>query len=305
MADDITFFSKKDIECPVCNTGFKREELLTGRGRLSAGELTNELRRTYIPTKKAGKEINPLLYPVTVCPTCLYAADDFDFLSLPPKAVQNIKNYKDVRANYLIKIFSRIPAYRERRDLIAGTASYILSISSYPFFDKKKFSPSIKIGIAYLRSAWLFSDLYKTTNDAKYQDLMQAFYIKAMEYYDLAIINQSKAMEPMENIKSLGPDTDRNFGYDGVLYVNAVLKFKNSHLIEDPYEKLKAYEDIKRGLSKVFGIGKKAKDRPEVLLNFAKEIYEKVGEENENLQSSLNDIEVHNHPENQDGAGKA
>ncbi len=291
MAEDITFYSKNDIECPVCNTTFKREELLTGRGRLSAGDLTNELRRTYIPTQKFGA-VNPLLYPMTVCPTCLYAVDDFDFLSIPSKAVQNIKNFKDVRASYLVKIFGRMPSFRENRDLVSGISSYILSISCYPFFDKKKFSPSIKIGIYSLRTAWLFEDLFKETKDNKYQDLSQMFHLKALEFYDYAIANQSKAAEPMENIRSLGPDTDKNFGYDGVLYVNAILKFKNSHLIEDPYQKLKVYDDVKRILSKVFGIGKKAKDKPEVLLNFAKEIYEKIGEETEMLQNSLQNIET-------------
>ncbi len=303
MAEEITFFSKNDIECPLCSTTFKREELLTGRGRLSAGELTNELRRTYLPTKKFGK-INPLLYPVTVCPNCLFAAEDNDFLNISPKGIQSLNNYKDVRAGYLIKIFGKLPSYKENRDLIGGISSYILAISSYPFFDKKKFSPTIKIGIYYLRASWLFTDLYQQTNDTKYQELSQLFCKKALDFYELAILNQSKAIEPMENVRSLGPDSDKNFGYDGVLYVSAVLKFKNSHLIEDPYEKLKTYEDIKRILSKVFGIGKKAKDKPEVLLNFAKDIYEKIGEETEMLQNSLKNIESVNGGASQDGAGK-
>jgi hypothetical protein len=304
MAEEITFFSKIDVKCPVCGTAFKREELLTGRGRLSAGDLTNELRRTYLPTKKFGK-INPLLYPITVCPTCFYAADDSDFTNLPSKAVQNVKNYKPVRASYLIKIFGKLPSYRGKRDVVGGISSYILAISSYPFFDKKKFSPSIKIGISYLRASWLFSDLFQQTSDTKYQELSRAFSVKAMEFYELAILNQSKAIEPMENIRSLGPDTDKDFGYDGVLYVSAVLKFKNSHLIEDPYKKLKTYEDIKKILSKVFGIGKKAKEKPEVLLLFAKDIYEKIGEETDMLQNSLKSIEIPNNGSGQGGVGKA
>jgi len=304
MAEEITFFSKIDVKCPVCGTTFKREELLTGRGRLSAGDLTNELRRTYLPTKKFGK-INPLLYPITVCPTCLYAADDSDFTNLPFKAVQNVKNYKPVRASYLIKIFGKLPAYRGKRDVVGGISSYILAISSYPFFDKKKFSPSIKIGISYLRASWLFSDLFQQTSDAKYQELSRAFSVKAMEFYEIAILNQSKAVEPMENIRALGPDTDKDFGYDGVLYVSAVLKFKNSHLIEDPYKKLKSYEEIKKILSKVFGIGKKAKEKPEVLLLFAKDIYEKIGEETDMLQNSLKNIEIPNNGSGQGGVGKA
>ncbi len=155
MAEDITYYSKNDIECPICETGFKREEMLTGRGRLNAGDLTDELRRKYIPTQKYGK-VSPLIYPVTVCPNCLYAADDYDFLSIPQKAKQNIENYKVVRAEYLIKIFGKIPKFSEKRDIVSGAASYILALSCYPFFDKKKFSPTIKIGIYSLRSGMAY-----------------------------------------------------------------------------------------------------------------------------------------------------
>lgn len=290
MAEEITFYSKNDTECPVCGTAFKREEMLTGRGRLSAGELTNELRRNYLPTQKYGT-VFPLIYPITVCPNCLYAADDYDFLSLPQKAIQNINNFKEIRAQYLIKIFDKIPKFVEKRDLISGTASYILAISCYSFFDKKKFSPTIKIGICSLRAAWLMSDIFQQTNDQKYQELSELFYKKASEFYDLALNNQTKAIESLDGAKNLGPDTDKNFGYDGLLYVDAILKYRTAHYVEDPYDKLQIYEDVKRVLSKVFGIGKKAKDKPEVLLNFAKIIYEKMGEEMETLQMSLGEME--------------
>jgi uncharacterized protein (DUF2225 family) len=289
MADDITFYSKNDTVCPACNSKFKREELMTGRGRLSAGELTNELRRTYIPTQKYGT-INPLIYPVTVCPSCLYAADDYDFLSIQQKGIQNIAKFKEVRALYLIKIFDKVPDFNEKRNLISGTASYILALSCYPFFDKKRFSPTIKTGLCSLRAAWLMIDLFNETKDPKYQELSQIFYKKASEFYDLALSNQSKAVESLDGAKNLGPDTDKNYGYDGLLYINAVLKYKNAHIIEDPIEKLKLFQEVKRTISKVFGMGKKAKNKPEVLLSFSKEIYDKLGEEIETLETSLGQI---------------
>ena len=37
-----TFFSKNPIMCPVCDTSFYKEDLLSGGGRLIAGELTDE-----------------------------------------------------------------------------------------------------------------------------------------------------------------------------------------------------------------------------------------------------------------------
>jgi uncharacterized protein (DUF2225 family) len=286
MPEEVSFYSKNDIECPVCKTAFKREELLTGRGRQNAGDLTNELRRTYLPTQKFGT-VTPLIYPMTVCPNCLFAADDFDFMSLRPKAIPNITNFKTVRATYMMKVFDKVPDFSERRNFTTGTASYILAISCYPFFDKKKFSPTIKIAIYSLRTAWLLTDLFAETKDPRYQDLSRLFYNKSSEFYDTALINQSKAVEPLDGCKNLGPDTDKNYGYDGLLYVNALLKFKNAHLVEDPYEKLKLYEEVKRNISKVFGMGKKAKNKPEVLLAFAKEIYDKLADEISGLRTSL------------------
>ncbi|MGC8765134.1 MAG: DUF2225 domain-containing protein [Brevinematia bacterium] len=288
MPEDATFFSKDDVECPICRTLFKREELRMGGGRLNAGELTNELRRKYIPTQKYGK-VNPLLYPLTVCPNCLYAADDYDFLSVPQKAIDRIMQYKDIRAEYLLRIFGKIPDFTAKRDIISGISSYILAMNCYPFFDKKNFSPTIKIGIYSLRSAWLFNDLFEETKNQDYSELSMIFYRKAAEFYDTAITNQTRAIEPLDGAKNLGPDTDKNYGYDGVLYINSVLKYKTLLFIEDPYEKVKKLEEIKRILSKVFGIGKKTKNKPEVLLNFAKEIYERVTEDFENLKNFLSE----------------
>ena len=51
---------------------FLREELLSGSGRLLAGELTDELRRTYIPSQKYGA-VYPLIYSIGVCPQCFLA----------------------------------------------------------------------------------------------------------------------------------------------------------------------------------------------------------------------------------------
>ena len=50
----VTFFSKNPIECPLCNTKFYKEDLLSGRGRLIAGDLSDELRRFYEPSQKYG-----------------------------------------------------------------------------------------------------------------------------------------------------------------------------------------------------------------------------------------------------------
>ena len=65
----ITYYTKQSVICPVCKKPFPREELLSGGGRLIAGGLTDELRRTYEPSAKYGT-IYPLIYSVGVCSNC-------------------------------------------------------------------------------------------------------------------------------------------------------------------------------------------------------------------------------------------
>ena len=62
----LTFFEKKQTVCPVCDAKFYREDLLSGGGRLIAGDLTPELRRLYEPSKKYG-EVHPLMPCVLLC----------------------------------------------------------------------------------------------------------------------------------------------------------------------------------------------------------------------------------------------
>jgi uncharacterized protein (DUF2225 family) len=78
----VSYMSKEDLNCPVCGMVFKREELLSGSGRLIAGSLTDELHRLYEPSARYG-EVFPLIYQATVCPRCWFAAMDKDFVDFP------------------------------------------------------------------------------------------------------------------------------------------------------------------------------------------------------------------------------
>ena len=51
----ISFYAKEKMLCPVCKKSFAREEMLSGGGRMIAGDLTDELHRQYEPSAKYGK----------------------------------------------------------------------------------------------------------------------------------------------------------------------------------------------------------------------------------------------------------
>ena len=107
MAEDkskVSFLSKTSTICPVCTTKFRKEELLSGGGRMNAGKLTDELHRLFIATHKYGS-VYPLLYPVAVCPTCLYSTYLSDFTEISPEAVTKLKNEKALRIKEAKNLF--------------------------------------------------------------------------------------------------------------------------------------------------------------------------------------------------------
>ncbi|MGC8964112.1 MAG: DUF2225 domain-containing protein [Brevinematia bacterium] len=283
---DISFFTKDPIECPVCGYKFRREEMLTGSGRLNAGPLTEELRRLYIPTQKWGK-VNPLIYPVTVCPNCFYSAFKEDFINkyLTEDDIKKIDKYREVRQEYAIAVGGKID-FEKQRDLKHGLISYILAISSYSFLSKK-LAPSFKKGLAFLRAAWLSGDLFDETKDHRYAKMQLIFYKRALEFYSLFIENQSKGEESIDNVKFFGPDTDKDFGFDGVLYIYAVLKYKLLFMETDPQKKLDIISECKRYIAKFVGIGKKSVNKPSDVLEMGRDLYDRMSKDEEDLKKEL------------------
>jgi len=186
---DLTFFSKTPLSCPVCETRFYREELRTGRGRLNAGELTKELRRTYLPSQKYG-EVFPLIYPVTVCPGCYYATYHPDFLELPEESLEPIRAAEHNRINDVQRLFEGVDFTSPRR-LQEGCSSYYLAATCYEHFDRAV-SPVFKQGLSSLRAAWLCNDLHRKRPNDNFDYLAQVFYRKARFFYTYAVELEQK-----------------------------------------------------------------------------------------------------------------
>ncbi len=271
----ITFWSKKDVECPVCGSSFKKEELLTGRGRLIAGELTDELRRLYEPSQKYG-DVCPLNYPVTVCPSCLYAAYGQDFDHVPESAAEILKSETDTRKNSLNRILPDVD-FTNNRGLKEGAASYFLAISCYEHFPHDH-SPTMKCGISALRAAWIFTDLHRRYPNDNYDYLSKIFYHKAQFFYSLAVEYEQDATESLAEVQHLGPDLDKNYAHDGVFYLSGLLEYRYGS--KDDFEiRKKRLEFAKRAVARLFGMGKASKDKPSALLEHAKDLYEKMSSE--------------------------
>jgi uncharacterized protein (DUF2225 family) len=271
----ISFQSKEEYICPICGTNFRREELLSGSGRLIAGELTDELHRLYEPSVKYG-EVYPLAYQATVCPECWFAAMDKDFLGLPKSAFEYIMGDREKRMHDVGIIFPSVD-FNEPRSLMSGAASLYLVVRCYDFYPKD-FSPTIKQAIAALRAGWLLEDLDKKLPGQHYDWLTQLFKKKAQFLYNEAIRREQSGKENLSGLKIFGPDTDKNYAYEGALYLSALLKVRYGPSV-DQAQRAQSLEEAKRTIAKIFGLGKSSKAKPGPLLEHARALYDSINKE--------------------------
>ena len=82
----------------------------------------------------------------------------------------------------------------------------------------------------------------------------------------------------MSGIKNFGPDTDKNYSYEGMLYICAYLRFKygTSHNAD---ERRLSLEDARRTIAKLFGLGKSSKSKPGAFLDLARKTYNEINQE--------------------------
>jgi uncharacterized protein (DUF2225 family) len=270
----ISFFVKNTTICPVCGETFRREELLSGSGRLIAGELTDELHRLY-ETSKYG-DLYPLAYPAMVCPQCWFAAMEQDFTKLPKEAINKAQADENQRKKSVRMIFPDVDFY-ENRNLTSGAASQFLVCYCYDYFPAE-FSPTIKQGLAALRAGWLFDHMNSAYPGQHYDWLAELFKKKACFFYSEALSKESTGKETLSGLTMFGPDTDKNYGYEGMLYLCGVLEYKYGSQ-KDPRQRYEALSDSKRTIAKIFGIGKSSKNKPGPLLERGKELYTLLGKE--------------------------
>ena len=271
----ISFMSKDETVCPVCGAEFRREELLSGSGRLIAGVLTDELHRCYEPSVKYG-DVYPLAYQATVCPECWYASMDRDFAAINEDGKEKAFDDRDQRIAETELIFPQID-FTLNRDLVLGAASQYLVLRCYDYFTPD-FSPTVKQAMAAIRTGWLLDEMNVKFPDQHYDWLAMLFKKKAMFCYNEAVRLETTGKETLSGITNFGPDTDKNYMYEGALYLSALLRFKYAHL-GNSARRNPLLQESKRTIAKIFGVGKSSKAKPGPLLEHAKNLYESMSKE--------------------------
>ena len=166
-----------------------------------AGKLTAELRRLYEPSKKFG-EIHPLIYPVTVCPRCYYAAWKEDFSKIPDNAPPQVDT--DQRIHWVKSAIDAELDFTRQRGLNEGLASYILCIMCYDYH-AEEVSPILKQGISALRAAWLAMDIHEKQPGMNYAYLAKMLYRKARFFYRTAVDYESNGKQSIGGCPNPGP----------------------------------------------------------------------------------------------------
>ncbi len=285
----MSYWSKTKCHCPICRMDFEKEEMLSGSGRTNAGDLTDELHRLYIPTAKYG-EVYPLIYAVGACPKCHLALfwQDFETIKDDKRSITALRSDEFLRKEKVENIFPHYNLRRERT-LLDGAAMYYLAILCYEKIDLA-FSPTIKRAILSVRLAWICNHINEKVPSYNYDFVAKNFYKKALFFYEQTLANESSGVETIGGLNSFGPDTDYNYGYNGIIYMNGILEYKYGQR-EDMALRFKKFGSCKRAIARIFGIGKKSKEKPGPLLNVARELYERLNKELKDANSIEAEIE--------------
>ncbi|MBQ0051535.1 MAG: DUF2225 domain-containing protein [Treponema sp.] len=272
----ISYWSKTKCTCPCCRRDFEKEEMLTGGGRMNAGDLTDELHRNFIPSERFGA-VFPLIYSVGACPRCHVAFFWKDFELIKDQAtLEALRDDEENRKKQVSTIFPHYDLSRERT-LLDGAAMYYLALLSYEKVDLG-YAPTFKRAMISLRLAWICNDLNTKIPGYNFDYPAKVFYSKAGFFYEQTLINETSRVETIAKVANFGPDIDKNYGYDGVIYLSGLLEYKYGQRADMPmrYKKL---DENKRAIARIFGLGKSSKAKPGPLLENARALYDKLTEE--------------------------
>lgn len=269
----ISYWSKTKCTCPCCRRDFEKEEMLTGGGRMNAGELTDELHRIYLPSEKYGP-VYPLIYAVGACPRCHAAFfwKDFEIIK-DSESIDALRLDENSRKQKVETIFPHYDLSRDRT-LLDGAAMYYLALLSYEKVDLS-YAPTFKRAMLSLRLAWLCNDLNKAAPGFNFDYPAQVFYRKANFFYEQTLLNETGRIETIASVSNFGPDIDKNYGYDGVIYLTGLLEYKYGQK-EDMLLRYKKLDSNKRAIARIFGLGKSSKEKPGPLLENARNLYDSL-----------------------------
>ncbi|BBM89908.1 hypothetical protein COTS27_01625 [Spirochaetota bacterium] len=267
-----SFFHNDPITCPVCSHKFKREVMRFGHGRLITTDTDDELKQNYKFSKKFGA-IYPYIYNVLVCPECWFATLVEDFSKKDFYDYANLKTDTRFRIRKARELFPQAE-FDVNRTLETGLLGYFLAMICYTYCNDSNFAHGKK-SIAAIRASWCAGELHHLHPESSYDILKQYFrytsYLESSNH--LATLYADKSKQRI-SIELYGPDVNKDMGFDGFLYLSSYLNLEFLILEPSLIEQYKRLEKISYTLSKVFGLGKTSQQKPSILTNKARDLYE-------------------------------
>ncbi len=224
MSDPIWF---KEVKCHACDAVFKTPRVKSTHLRVKLGE--PDFHKVY-------EDISPLLYAVTVCPTCNYASrnDDFDKVTLEyhPEIVIIAKAIRDSKKNV---------KFPDGRDINVDEAvkKHLLAITFY-----RHFKPENPLAIAglYMHIVWMYREAGNKDKEKEYIPHALEYYIKT---YEKGIQIPEKIGVPGimyligELSRMLGKYADAVNWFSKVVKYDTIENFPNiEHLAREAWEKI-------------------------------------------------------------------
>ncbi len=278
QGNQLSFRKKEETKCPVCGGIHNEEVLRQGGGRLIADRLTDELRRLYKESPKFGK-VYPQAYSMLVCPHCLYSSTASEWNKLNADEITKLKSTIQARQKSLEKIVGPTGHidFQKNRNLELGAASYLLAVDCYNFRGPDV-APTFKKGLFSLRAAWLFSDMVDIYPQLPYKNVVAFFYKKAYENYSGILEIFQTGKEKYEGAGRFGPDSDKDWGYEGLQYLVGLVVYKFGASEPDMAKRILTFDRSRRILGRMFGHGRASKSFPADLIEKTRDIHEKMGE---------------------------
>ncbi|MBR2106040.1 MAG: DUF2225 domain-containing protein [Treponema sp.] len=173
-----------------------------------------------------------------------------------------------------IKTQDNLIKLNKRGRMLVSSYVYYLALMTYDMCPPE-FIPTLKKAMICLRLAWLCNDINLQCHGYNYDTVSQMFYRKALFFYQQAIINETNRTEKSSALANMGPDMDKNYGWDGVIYLCGLLEYKYGQQ-EDIQLRLKKLNESKVAIARIFGLGKSSKSKPGPLLEHARELYDNI-----------------------------
>ena len=156
----------KDVKCPACDFAFKTPRVKPSALKVKSSE--PDFHKIY-------EDVNPLLYAVTACPNCNYAARNDDFedktLEYHPEILKLSAAIRESKKNIVFPQVKEI-------DPDAAVKKHLLAVT---FAKQHKPEDPLTIAGLNMHIAWIYREQGNNEKDREYLKAALEYYVKTFE----------------------------------------------------------------------------------------------------------------------------